>query len=209
MPDEVRDKINREFYKVIPKSESKSLGSVMYRPKRITFATQNKEERVFVLIRAHWIKNLQWVINNFVYSILPLGLLFVGNLLNVSLEFLSFKVYLAIILAYYSIIFTNVIRSFYDWYYDTFIVTNERIVDYEFNPFRGYKVKEAGLESIEDVEERASGLISTIFNYGDLITRTSSTVGELTFNSIADPTRVRDILMDLSKIVKTYRRDTD
>jgi hypothetical protein len=209
MNKEMREKITSEIERIVPKKSSHSFGSIQYRPGKVTFATQNDEEKVYVLVRTHWIKNLGWIVNNIIYSLLPLIVLFVLNLLNISIEFISFNLYIIIVLAYYSIIFTNVVRSFYDWYFDTFIVTNERIVDYDFRPFRGYTVKEAGLDDIEDVEEKSSGLIASIFNFGDLITRTSSTAGELTFFAIAEPTKVRDILMDLALIVKDMRKDGD
>lgn len=200
----LKQMIDQEIEAVVPKRMSKWFGSIQYRPKRMTFATQDADEKIYVLVRMHWIRNIGWIINNIFYALIPFISIIILQLLNISIEFLSFRVFIIILLAYYSIIFSNVIKNFYDWYYDIYIVTNHRILDYEFSPFQGYKVAEAPLRSLEDVEEQSLGFLADMLNYGTIKVRTASNAGELSFDYIADPTRVRDVIMDLVKIVKRY-----
>jgi len=201
----VKQLIDQEIDKAVPKELSRWFGSIQYRPKRMKFATQNVGEKIYILVRMHWIRNLGWIMNNIFYANIPFVILLILQLLKTDIQFLSLRLFVILLLAYYSIIFTNIIRQFYDWYYDVYIVTNERILDYTFSPFRGYEVTEAPLASIEDVEERSLGLLADLFNYGTIKARTASNAGELSFDYIADPTRVRDIIMDLAKIIKMYR----
>jgi len=207
----LKNLINEELEKVVPAELSKWFGSIQYRPRKMKFATQNIGEKIYIIVRMHWIRNLGWILNNIIYALLPFGLIFLIQLVGLAkwfeteLPFLTFRIIVILILAYFSIIFTNLLKSFYDWYYDVYIVTNERIVDYIFSPFTGYVVTEAPLESIQDVEEKSLGFLADLFNYGSVKARTASTTGELSFDFIADPTKVRDIIMDLAKIVKMYK----
>jgi len=200
----VKKLIDQELDAAVPKTTSKWFGSIQYRPKRMKFATQDIDEKIYVLVRMHWIRNIGWIINNIFYALIPFIAIIILQVLNISLEFLSFRVFIIILLAYYSIIFSNVIKNFYDWYYDIYIVTNHMVLDYTFSPFQGYTVTEAPLRSLEDVEEMSLGFLADIFNYGSIKVRTASNAGELSFDYIADPTRVRDVIMDLVKIIKRY-----
>lgn len=197
--------IDKELERIVPKQSSKGFGSIEFRPKKMNFATQNPDEKIYVLVRTHWSKNIGWFTSNLIYALLPFLILFLADIFNFSLSFISFRVYFVIALSYYSLLFTNVLRHFYDWYFDVFIVTNQRVLDYEFKPFTSYKILEAELESIQDVQEQAAGILADLFGYGDLKIRTASTTGELTFNSIPDPTEVRNILMDLIQVIDQYR----
>jgi hypothetical protein len=203
-PQERNRMKNSEIDKVIPKKKFKAFGSMQYRPSQVHFATQDSNEKVYVLVRQHWSVNWGWLNRNSFYILIPLIIAIVINFLNIKTSFLSVKFYFLILLAYYSLILTNIIRNFFDWYYDLYIVTNNRFLDYEFKPFTSYTIMEADLESIEDVKEKSSGFLADLFNYGDLKISTASKEGEVFFNKIPDPTKVRDILIDLSKIAKKY-----
>lgn len=198
---------NREFESIIPKKNNGNrFGTLVYRPKGTFFATQNPGEKVFVLVRQFWLINLGWILRNSFYAVIPFITYSILNLLNLRIpeNLISQRIIALILLAYYSILFSNVYRLFVDWYFDVFIITNERVVDYDFKPFTNYTVKEAELENIEDVSEASKGPIASIFDYGDITATTASETGALSLEKIPSPTKVRDVLMDLSKIAKKY-----
>jgi len=194
-----------EFEKVVPAPSGGAWQSVQIRPKA-TFATQNPGEKIYILARRHWITNIGWVTRNFIYSLLPFLLLLVLDLFNVKLpmDAEAQRLYFVLILAFYSLIFTNVIRDFFDWYFDPYIITNERILDFTFNPFTNYTAEEAPLENIETVKQNTKGIIGALFNYGDIIVSTEAFSTVITFEAAANPSRVRDIVSDLAKIARTY-----
>lgn len=194
----------REINRAVPKHQGSSWGSVEYRPSHVRFATQNKGEKVYVLVRRHWITNLSWIFRNFFYGIIPPLILFILGFLNIDFnEVFTPKGIFLILLAYYSFIFTNVVKEFFDWYFDPYIVTNERMLSYEFKPFFSYTVTEASLENIEDVQETGgSGVAQSIFNFGDVRILTAARVGEIMFKSVPKPTQIRDTILDLRNIVR-------
>jgi len=194
----------REINRVIPSQKGGALGSILFRPTNIRFATQNKGERVYVLVRRHWSKNLRWVINTIMYVALPFVVMLILQVFNVDIAFLPLKVKFVGVMAYLSLVMSYCFFEFFDWYYDIYVVTNERIIDFQYKPFTSFGVKEASLENIENVRQDSIGFLSSLFNYGDVIVETASKKGELLFKAIPSPTKVRDIISDLSIIAKKF-----
>lgn len=198
-----------EMAQRIPKEKRSSFGSIEYRPRHVTFATQNKGEYVYLLVRRHWITNIGWIIRNTFTSLIPPITLFLLSYFDIDISFIEDKTLFLILLAYYSIVITNFFAAFFDWYFDPYILTNERIVSYDFKPFTSYTIREATLDNIEDVREQSIGPIASIFSYGAIRILTASEEGEILFQAVPQPTQVRDIIADLAKIYKKYHFKND
>ncbi len=179
-------------------------GGIKIEPEGIHFATQDREEKIYVYIRRHWSENIGWAFRNFIYSLIPFFLAMLANLIDIEVGFLGPNEYLIILAGYYSLIMTNVFKDFFDWYFDPYIITNQRVVHYEFKPFTKYEVKETNLNSIENVAEKSSGLIAGLWGYGTLTISTEATDDLFIFERIPNPTKVRDILIDLTRIAQKY-----
>jgi hypothetical protein len=54
------------------------------------------------------------------------------------------------------------------------------------------------LEDIESVKEKASGIFSSFFGYGDVFIKTAAETINIDFLSVPRPTHVRNIIADLS-----------
>lgn len=171
-------------------------------PDQIKFANQNQDEKVFVFVRRHWSENISWFSRNISYFLIPWIILFVLNLLQVQLDFITSKEIGIIIIAFYSIIATNLIKDFTDWYYDSYIITNERIISYEFKPFAKYQINEGMLQDIQAVKEVSAGLLANLFGYGTVEVAFEGPREPITFLRVSSPTKIRDILTDLVKIAK-------
>lgn len=199
------EKRQSEFEKVVPSRMGRAWSSLQFRP-RATFATQNQDEVIYVMSRRHWIVNFGWITRNILYSLIPPLVIWILALLAIPIPTgdSANKIYAIMILAFYSVILTNVVRDFFDWYFDPYIVTNERILDFTFNPFTNYSVSESPLENIESVKQNTKGFLGTFFNYGDITIETAATKQIMVFESAANPSRVRDIISDLAKVAKTY-----
>lgn len=203
--EETYKKRTSEFEKIVPKKRGRVWNSLQFRPKA-TFATQNPNEVIYVISRRHWIVNFGWVTRNILYSFIPFIIVFLINLVGIQLPNGAYadRVYLIAILIFYSIILSNVVRDFFDWYFDPYIVTNERVLDFTFNPLRNYSVSEFDLEDIESVKQNTKGVLGTFFNYGDVLIETAATSQVMVFEAAPNPEKVRDIISDLSKVAKTY-----
>ncbi|MCA9387311.1 hypothetical protein KC669_04725, partial [Candidatus Dojkabacteria bacterium] len=187
----------KEHNEIIKKiKQNGGVGGVKVEPQGIYFATQNLDEKIYVYIRRHWSENLGWFIRNFTYCFLPLLLYAIFSVFNIEFDFLSGREYLILLICFYSLIITNVFKDFFDWYYDPYIITNQRVIHYEFKPFSKYEVKETELVSIENVTEVSAGLIAGLWGYGTLTVSTEAHDELFVFKRVPNPTQVRDILID-------------
>src|SRR5689334_15750025 len=107
--DMVSNARHKEALKIVPKKSGNSWGSMMLRP-NLTFANQDAGERVYVLIRAHWVTNLGWIVRNIIYFLLPWIIFGVVVNFQIDVSFISLRAFILLILIYYSIIITNVIK---------------------------------------------------------------------------------------------------
>lgn len=194
----------KEFKKVVPRRQGSDFRGLFLRPPKLKFATQNKTEEVFILLRRHWSSNINWIINLSFYVALPWLLYALFKTLGIDfLVLLGPGLSLIALLSFYSIQFGSAIRNFADWYYNLYLVTNERVIDYDFNVLATSSgASETGLDSVEDVKETSVGLLPTLFNYGDVSIYTAADKNVITFHKAPDPTFVRDKVADLAKIVK-------
>lgn len=185
----------------------KIFGTLEVLPKDFYFETQNKGERVYIKTRPHPLVNIGWVTNFSFMLIAPLFIYFVIAALPFSIDDFMPGTYTTIIilLIYYSISFTYFLYNFVDWYFDIFLVTNERIVNIEFSPFKQHRVSEARLRNIEDVSESVIGFLPSMFNYGDVKVQTAAQHDYFVFKAVPDPTWFRDVIMDLSKYRRGFR----
>lgn len=170
-------------------------------PKYLKFESQHEDEEVIFLGRAHFIVNLGWITVLCFAIFVPL---FWG-------EFPFFKVLdgvtiMEMTLLWYAALLFYGIQSFLLWFYNVYIVTNERLVDVDFLGLLSKTINVTQLSKIEDVNYSQKGLAQSIFNFGDVIVETASEqkttdlTGEtsaFTFKSIANPDSVVTIISQL------------
>lgn len=198
----------QEANKIVPEKKGMPWSSIILKP-NLVFETQNPNEKVFVLVRAHWLTNLGWFLRNLFLAILPFIVFALLEYfgIRIDLTFIGSKASTILGLLYYSFIFTSIVSNFIDWYFDPFIVTDIRIMDYDYKPYSNYKVSEVNLQDIQEVKERSAGLIGDIFNFGNVYIYSASDRTEMICSNVPSPTKVRDIIIDLSTVAKTYKYD--
>lgn len=85
-----------------------------------------------------------------------------------------------------------------DYYLDTWIVTNERIINIEQHGLFKRVASELHLATIQDVTAEVSGLVHTFFDYGDVYIQTAATKTRFVFKNIAHPEMVKNTIIRLS-----------
>jgi hypothetical protein len=160
-------------------------------PPGVSFMGQDEGEHVVLLVRQH----LAVLIPKFILIFLTLlsPLLFFKTVVEMSSVLVALGMALLILL----IAFTMAADTFFKWFYGVNIVTDQRIVDVDFNNVLYHKVSEAQLERIEDVSHAPAGLFSAIFDYGDVYIQTASSKPEFDFNKVPKPREIQDTLLDL------------
>jgi hypothetical protein len=85
------------------------------------------------------------------------------------------------------------VRAYFIWYRhqnDLWIVTNQRLIDsYKRNWFHS-QVASADLVNVQDISVARSGLLATIFNFGDVRCQTAGEVSAFVLSDIPHPSRV-------------------
>lgn len=86
-----------------------------------------------------------------------------------------------------------------DYYFDVWIVTNERIVNIEQKSLFSRSISELELENIQDVTVEVLGIIPTFLNYGNLYIQTAGEMERFVFRHVPNPYAVKDLIMNLQK----------
>lgn len=199
--------MNKDYSIQKLKPSGNSLSSLIVTPTNICFSTQNKTEWIYIIARQSIILNIPWIINLIVYSVgLPLILLTINyyfhDFVAAITNYLNRTQIFAIIFAYFLSIFIYGVTNFAKWYFNVYIVTNERILDYDFYPFSGFKISEAGLTNVEDVTQAQKGFLRGFFNFGTVSVQTAGEKLQFVFDDVPNPSFVRNIIVDLSDTVK-------
>lgn len=86
-----------------------------------------------------------------------------------------------------------------DYYFDVWVVTNERIVNIEQKGLFTRQISELRFSRVQDVMSSVDGLVPTILNFGDVTVQTAAEEERFVFRQVADPFKVKDRIMALSR----------
>jgi len=176
-------------------------GSFAVGPEDLRFEAQHEDEEIIILGRRHPVTNLGWLTIVCFAVFIPTvwgSFPFFAALSTLTLTKITILWYLAMLFF--------VIQNFLLWFYNIYIVTNERLVDVDFVGLLSKTVNVTELDNVEDVNYSQNGLMDSFFNMGDVIVQTASeqktqdASGELsafTFEAIANPDKVSQIISKL------------
>ena len=178
----------------------KSLGPLTcfaVNPEGMRFETQEKEETVVLFLRQHIIVTVPWVIVACILLLVPSVLFpFVFHTVTQSLNIPTGFIIL-FTLVWYLATFGYILAKFIGWFFNIYIVTNERLVDIDFYYLLYKHFSEADLSKIQDISFTASGILSTIFNFGTIVVETAGESPNLEFEMVPHPERVVETIRSL------------
>lgn len=166
-------------------------------PKGLRFETQEEEETVILFLRQHVIVNVPWILITILLVIAPTVIfpkLFEVLRLNFSLPSGYFLVGT---MFWYLATFGFALSSFIGWFFNIYIVTNERIVDIDFYYLLYKDFSEAELTKVQDISYTTGGVLAAIFNYGNVNVQTAGENPNLGFESVPYPERVVETIRAL------------
>jgi uncharacterized membrane protein YdbT with pleckstrin-like domain len=100
---------------------------------------------------------------------------------------------------WYLATFGFALASFIGWFFNIYIVTNERIVDIDFLYLLYKKFAEAELAKIQDIHYTSGGIFATIFNYGNVVVETAGEAPNIEFEAIPFPEKVVETIRELTE----------
>lgn len=166
---------------------SKFFNSFLYRP-QIEFESQEEDEEVLLLLRAHPVTMLPWILTAVFFFLVPIFL----NV--VIIEFFSLPEVLFIDLIWYSLILSYVYLKMLAWLFNVGIVTNLRVVDINFNAIIEKEFSATSLNDITDVSEKTSGFLRSMLQYGNVVVQTAGTKQNIEFPAVPDPIEVVTVI---------------
>ena len=184
-------KRNADFHASQPKSHN-PLSSFCYYPAHANFVNKDSEETVVLLLRKHPITNLKWIVIAIIMLLAPL------IVLNFPiLSFMPQRFFLVSLLSWYLITMAYIFESFLIWFFNVYIVTDERVFDVDFFNLVFRQISDCELSQIQDVTVRVGSVIRTVVNYGDILIQTAAEQQEFNFEAVPQPDRVAKILREL------------
>jgi membrane protein YdbS with pleckstrin-like domain len=186
-------KIQAEINHILKdKPQNGFTASFLGKPPTIRFETQDKEEKIIALLRQHWVVNVGWILLAFV---LVLVMPFLKYLPVVSWLPANYQLILA--LTYFLFIYYFVTERLLKWFYNVYIITDERFVDVDFVSLLYKRISGAKIDSIQDVTYDMSGLVEAFFNYGTVRIQTASEIPTFEFENVPKPQAIVSLLNQL------------
>ena len=165
-------------------------------PDDVDFETRENDEKIILLLRAHPITNIKWILITVIILFVPriAGSFGIFSSLPTGFD-------LVITLAWYLFAMVYALESFLSWYFNVYFVTTLRVIDVDFYNLIYKQVSDANIDKIQDVSYNMGGVARTFFNFGNVFIQTAADVQEFNFLAIPNPDKVAKIIEDM--ITKT------
>lgn len=161
-------------------------------PRNTSFLGKEDDESVVLILRKHWQFLLPTILECIFLLLLPFILsVIIPNLPNRGL--FVFSLFLVSLLISLSLLIYRYVR----WFYNVNIITDQRVIDMDFETLFSHKTTEARLEKVEDITFKQIGILSNLFDIGSIYIQTAGAKSEIEFKGIHNPKQVQDILSDL------------
>jgi len=185
-----------EDYSEVMKNEHSSnnfFKAFIAKPKNIHIDIQDKDEKIILVLRQHLITQFNKVFVTILSLILiPMLLQFAGFMDALPSQFANAFNIFWIVLA-----FGMLTRSFLSWFFNVYIITDERVIDVDFHSVIYYDISTAKIENIQDVTTKTMGPLTAIFNYGSILIQTAGEKNEFEFENVPQPAKVTKLLNEL------------
>lgn len=181
------------------RSQMHPLTCFVVNPSGVRFETQEENEQVILFLRQHLIVNLGWVTLVFLMLVAPTVLFpFFLSTVKVSVH-LPLGYILVGTVFWYLATFGFALANFISWFFNIYIVTNERLVDIDFYYLLYKDFKEAELTKIQDLSYTTGGIIATLFNFGYVHIETAGEAPNIVFELIPRPEKVVETIRGLTE----------
>lgn len=192
-----------EIRKLIPKMGSDNLfTSFASFPNKVCFETQDDEEAIVLFLRQHPIVNLKWIVIAILMLTLPSVFIFFPPYATLPANF-----QFVVTLGWYMFVFGYSLAKFMGWFFNIYILTDERVVDVDFQNIFFRKISTAKIDEIQDVNIQSSGSFETFFGYGSVFIQTAAEVSQFEFLSVPNPDRVGKIINQMIDLEEQEKLD--
>lgn len=165
-------------------------------PEAVRFAGEDADEEIILLMRAHLVTNVKWILATLGLLILPLIIFPLLGSVNLFPS-IGAGTGLVFTLLWFAGTFTYAFVNFLYWYFNVYIVTNERVVDVDWYSILYHKTSSTRISKIQDVSVTRSGVFASAFDYGDIHIQTAANESNFEFTAVPHPELVKDKIEEL------------
>ena len=164
------------------------------------FPNQRDNEKIFVLTRRHFVGFIIYIILFFFLAIIPPLFLLLGYFSGTPFELsvLGRDIVILLVCTYYLLAISFFTTAWVSFYYDIFIVTDERIIDITQKGLFSREIYELSFEQIEDVTTKTRGFLNTIFEAGDIEIQTAGQQRNFRMRRVPKPLIFAEIIHSLA-----------
>lgn len=198
MSNQTEDKTKRkvEDYSEVMKNEKVTgnfFKSFIAKPKNICLNIQDKDEKIILVLRQHLITQAKDIFILFAtIFLIPALLKFSG-----FIDIMPTKFSGAFDIFWFVLSLGLVFKAFLMWFFNVYIITDERVIDVDFASMIYRNVSSAKIENIEDVTANTTGPLAAIFDYGTILIQTAGEKTEFEFEHIPQPAKITKLLNEL------------
>lgn len=168
------------------------LASFCPKPANVSFEVQHEDEPILLLLRQHPIVNIRWMIIATLMLLAPLSLNFFP-----LLDWLPERFQFVALIGWYSLTFGFILENFLIWFFNIYIITDERVIDVDFFNLLFKKVSEAKIENIEDITSATGGFLQSVIDFGEVRIQTSAEIPQIEFDKVPHPGKVATFLSEM------------
>ena len=169
--------------------------SFIKNPRGTSYQGRDQDESVILVVRKSLVTIYGWVITFILFLIIPL--LLIPMLSDIGLEghkLLGTSFLYCLTAFWYLFSFGFAFQSFLYWYFEVLLVTNKKVIDIDH---ACTNISETTLRNIQDVTSKIHGNWGQVLNIGSIFIQTAAEREEFEFESVDNPSFVRDAISDL------------
>lgn len=162
------------------------------------FIGQGKKEKIEFLVRKHWVIDLRVAVMTLSTLVIPILVFLLFVIIYWPNFFSQFGGIATVVFLIY-VLFTEMI-IYIKWLneeLDLIIVTNLRVINLDQVKFMERTVSETNLAQVQDVKGIAKGIMSNMFNYGDLEIQTAGEKIVFKIENVPHPFQTARAIMKL------------
>lgn len=171
------------------------------RPQKMSFADQEDDEHIELLLRQHWITNVPWIFIAALGFLVPVFLVNQKTFIDfIRIWNFPYEILIALFSLWYMFILAYVIGKLLYWYFNIYIVTNTHLVDITLQNLLSRNITEVRLDDVQSASSQVKGIIGSLFNFGDLTIETAAERQQIYFRSVPRPDFAKERIQDLQEL---------
>lgn len=164
---------------------------------------QYPDEEILLYLHRHWIIFAGHLVVLGVLILIPIVIFVIGpSLLPIAFEPPWSGLILLVALLYIMFVWLYFFVAWVDYYLDSWIVTNRRVLNIEQIGLFRRVISVQSLGNVQDVTSEKIGALRTFLDFGNVEVQTAGEAPRFLFEDVKDPDRVRNIILKASQDYK-------